>query len=80
MTVLKDQAVSKSSIVMGVTAVGVICGVLFTIGKLYGDKMDGIGDDVRAIHAQMQIDDARELADAEKFGRILARLDALESQ
>ena len=75
-----NQTVAKSSIVMGVTAVGVICGVLFTIGKLYGDKMDTIGDDVRAIHAQMQIDDARELVDAEKFGRILARLDALESK
>ncbi len=75
-----DTPAVKSNVIMGVSAVGVICGVLFTIGKLYGDKMDDIGNDVMAIRQQMQVDDARELADAEKFGRILARLDALENR
>ena len=71
---------SKSSIFMGISAVGVICGVLFGMGKLYGAKIDDIGEDVRSIHLQMQSDDVRELSDAEKFGRILARLDALEAK
>ncbi len=71
---------SKSSIFMGVSAVGVICGVLFGMGKLYGAKMDDIAQDVRSINDQMQARDVRELSDAEKFGRILARLDALEAR
>ena len=62
----------------GISAVAAICAVIFMVGKLYGDKMDDIGQDVNSIRQQMQVDDARELADAEKFGRILARLDALE--
>lgn len=71
---------SKSSYIMGVSAVLAICTVLFTLGKLYGSKIDDIGTDVRAIHLQMLVDDARELRDAEKFGRILSRLDALEAK
>ena len=75
-----DVKQSRSDTVMGISAVATICTVIFIVGKLYSDKMDDIGDDVTAIRSQMQVDDARELADAEKFGRILARLDALESR
>lgn len=77
---MAEEKPTKTNVIMGVSAIGVICGVLFSIGKLYGSKMEDIGDDVTAIRVQMQVDDARELADAEKFGRILARLDALESR
>jgi len=85
-----EQQASKSNVIMGIGATVAICTVLLALGKLYGDKVDDIGDDVKAIHIQMQVDraasallfrsdDDRELSDAEKFGRILARLDALEA-
>lgn len=75
-----DVPAPKSNMVMGISATVAICGVLFALGKLYGTKIDDIGTDVGAIRVEMQIDNARELRDAEKFGRILARLDALEAK
>lgn len=68
-----SQPVAKSSIIMGIGATVAICTVLFTLGKLYGGKVDDIGHDVQAI-------EARELEDARRLGGIEARLKALEAQ
>ncbi len=67
------DAPPKSQIIMGIGATVAICTVLFTLGRLYGGKVDDIGEDVKAIAS-------RELEDARMFGAILSRLDALEDK
>ncbi len=67
------QPLAKSSVVMGIGATVAICTVLFTLGTLYGGKVDDLSHDVQAI-------EARELEDARRLGGIEARLIALEAR
>lgn len=75
-----EQQASKSNVIMGIGATVAICTVLLALGKLYGDKVDDIGDDVKSIHQQIAVVHEHELQNAERFGAMLSRLNALESR
>ncbi len=75
---INGTTTAKGSYIMGVSATAAICGVVILVGKLYFGKLDDIQHDISSMSDRMAVDDQRELADAERFGRILSRLDALE--